>query len=94
MHARTTIDFRRVDVDKLLSATGVARGAGTIGGQAVIDGTGHSMADILAHGNGELKLFMGSGGDLSALLVDLSGLSSATPFCRRSACRPGPSCNA
>ncbi len=74
VHAKTTIDFQRVDVDKLLAATGAARGAGTIGGRAVIDGSGRSMADILGHGNGELKLYMGSGGNLSALLVDLSGL--------------------
>ena len=74
VHAKTTVDFQRVDVDKLLAATGAARGAGAIGGRAVIDGTGKSMADILAHGNGELKLYMGSGGNVSALLVDLSGL--------------------
>ncbi len=63
-----------MDVDKLLAATGVARGAGAINGRAVIEGTGRSMAEILAHGNGELKLYMGAGGNLSALLVDLSGL--------------------
>jgi len=74
VRAKATIDFQRVDVDKLLAATGVARGAGVIGGRAVIDGSGRSMADVLAHGNGELKLYMGSGGNLSALLVDLSGL--------------------
>ncbi len=74
VHAKTTVDFQRVDVDKLVSATGAGHGAGAIGGRAVIDGTGKSMAEILGHGNGELKLYMGSGGDLSALLVDLSGL--------------------
>ena len=74
VHAKTTVDFQRVDVDKLLAATGAARGAGAIGGRAVIDGTGRSMAEILAHGNGQLKLYMGSGGNVSALLVDLSGL--------------------
>ena len=74
VHAKTVIDFQRVDVDKLLASTGAARGAGAIGGRAVIDGTGKSMAEILAHGNGELKLYMGSGGNVSALLVDLSGL--------------------
>ncbi len=74
VRAKATIDFQRVDVDKLLAATGAARGAGAIGGRAVIDGSGRSMADILGHGNGELKLYMGSGGNLSALLVDLSGL--------------------
>ena len=72
--AQATIDFNKVSVDKLLSATGVARGAGTMGGRAVIDGTGRSLAEILAHGNGELKLYMGAGGNVSALLVDLSGL--------------------
>ncbi len=74
VHAKTTIDFQRVDVDKLVAATGAGRGAGAIGGRAVIDGTGRSMAEILGHGNGELKLYMGSGGNVSALLVDLSGL--------------------
>jgi uncharacterized protein involved in outer membrane biogenesis len=38
-----------------------------------VEGTGGSLAGILGEGNGELKLFM-TGGDLSALLVDLSGL--------------------
>ena len=80
LNAKTTIDFQRVDVDKLLSATGVARGAGAIGGRAVIDGSGRSLADILAHGNGELKLYMGHGGNLSALLVDLSGLEFGNAF--------------
>lgn len=74
VHAKATISFNRVDFGKLLNSTGVARGAGTIGGRAVIDGTGRTMAEILGHGNGELKLFMGRGGNVSALLVDLSGL--------------------
>ncbi len=72
--ADIAIDFQRVDLDKLLSATGVARGAGAIGGRAVIQGSGSSLSEILGAGNGELKLYMGSGGNLSALLVDLSGL--------------------
>ena len=36
-------------------------------------GNGNSVATILGDGQGSLRLFM-SGGDLSALLVDLSGL--------------------
>ncbi len=72
--ADVAIDFQRVDLDKLLSATGVARGAGAIGGRAVIQGSGSSLSEILGTGNGELKLYMGAGGNLSALLVDLSGL--------------------
>ena len=74
VHAKAAINFNRVDFGKLMNATGVAQGAGTIGGRAVIDGTGRSMAEILGRGNGELKLFMGRGGNLSAILVDLSGL--------------------
>ena len=72
--ADIAIDFQRVDLDRLLSATGVARGAGAIGGRAVIQGSGSSLSQILGTGNGELKLYMGAGGNLSALLVDLSGL--------------------
>lgn len=71
---KATIDFKSVDVSKLLNATGVGQGAGFIGGRAVIDGTGKSLAEILGGGNGEVKLYMGAGGNLSALLVDLSGL--------------------
>lgn len=71
---QATIDFQRIDLDKLLAASGVARGAGTIAGKAVIDGTGKSVAEILGRGNGELKLYMGRGGNVSALLVNLSGL--------------------
>ena len=71
---KANIDFQSVDVSKLLNATGVGQGAGSIGGRAVIDGTGKSLAEILGGGNGEFKLYMGAGGNLSALLVDLSGL--------------------
>lgn len=73
LHVRTDVDFRQVDLARLLSATHSFSGAGTIGGRAVVDGTGGSVAGILGDGNGGIKLFM-VGGDLSALLVDLSGL--------------------
>lgn len=71
---KADIEFKNVDVSKLLNATGVAQGAGILGGRAIIEGTGKSLADILGGGSGEVKLYMGSGGNLSALLVDLSGL--------------------
>jgi AsmA family protein len=73
VRARIDLDFRQVDVARLLSATHTFGGAGTIGGRAVLTGTGDSVAAIMGSGNGELKLFM-TGGDLSSLLVDLSGL--------------------
>ncbi len=74
LHARANVDFRAIPLDRLLASTGAARGAGAIGGQLVLDGTGRSLAEIVGHGNGEIKLFMGHGGNLSALLVDLAGL--------------------
>ena len=74
LHARADIEFQRIPVDKLLATAGVGRGAGTIAGRAVIEGTGSSLAAIVGHGNGEMRLYMGRGGDVSALLVDLSGL--------------------
>ena len=67
-------DFQRIDLGRLLSSAGAGQGAGIIGGRAVIQGSGRTFAEVLGHGNGELKLYMGSGGDLSALLVDLAGL--------------------
>lgn len=73
VHARGDIEFHRVDVARLMAATHMFGGAGTIGGRAELDGTGNSVAAMVANGNGDVKLFM-MGGDLSALLVDLSGL--------------------
>ncbi len=71
---KADVDFKNVDVGRLLNATGVAQGAGAIGGRAVIEGTGSSLGAILGNANGEIKLYMGAGGNLSALLVDISGL--------------------
>ena len=72
-YARADIAFQRVDVSRLMAATHAFQGAGTISGSAVIDGAGNSVAQILGNGSDDLKLAM-VGGDLSAVLVDLSGL--------------------
>lgn len=80
LQAKAAVDFQRVDVDKLLSAAGVGHGAGSISGRALIEGNGRSIAEILGRGNGQLKLYMGRGGDLSALLVDISGLEFGNAF--------------
>jgi uncharacterized protein involved in outer membrane biogenesis len=73
MHAKADVDFRKVDLKRIMKSTEIFEGAGTIGGRAYIDGKGNSLAAILGSGNGDLKLFM-AGGDLSALLVNLAGL--------------------
>lgn len=73
MHAKANIDFDRVDVARLMAATHTFGGAGTVSGTGTIDTVGNSMATFLGNGNGGVRLGM-VGGDLSSLLVDLSGL--------------------
>ncbi len=70
---KSDIHFDRLDVTRIMEATHAFGGAGTVGGLATIDSTGNSVATFLGDGNGGLALYM-SGGDLSALLIDLSGL--------------------
>ncbi len=71
--ANADIDFRKLDLSHIMQKTSVFKGAGTIGGSARIDTSGDSLAQMLGRGDGDLRLFM-SGGNLSALLVDLAGL--------------------
>ncbi len=73
IRADAAVDFQQLDVAKLMKATRAFQGAGTLSGSARIAGTGDSLAAIAADGNGEIVVGM-AGGDLSALLVDLSGL--------------------
>lgn len=70
---RADIDFRHLSLSRLMKATQVFEGEGTIGGKASLDATGNSMATFLGNGDGEVILIM-TGGDLSSLLVSLSGL--------------------
>jgi uncharacterized protein involved in outer membrane biogenesis len=76
VHLVGDVDFRRVDVSRIMHSTKIFKGAGTIGGQAKIDTVGNSLAAMLGQANGDIKLFM-AGGDISALLVDLAGLDFA-----------------
>lgn len=73
VHALADIDFRRLDLKRLMRDAGPFEGTGRIGGAARIDTQGNSLAEMLGQGDGELKLFM-NGGELSALLVNLAGL--------------------
>jgi uncharacterized protein involved in outer membrane biogenesis len=72
-HAKADIAVQGVDVSRLMASTHLFQGAGKISGTGDIDGTGNSVAGLLANGDGELRLGM-VGGNLSALLVNLSGL--------------------
>jgi uncharacterized protein involved in outer membrane biogenesis len=72
LRAKIDIEVRRADLSRLLGAAG-AGGAGTLGGVARVEGTGKSVSEILARGNGEAT-FVTVGGNVSSFLVDLSGL--------------------
>ncbi len=73
VHAVARIDLDHVSLDRLLAATHLVRGAGTLTGNAELNSTGDSLGGLLAHGNGGVAMGM-SGGNLSALLVDIAGL--------------------
>ena len=70
----SNIGVQQIDLGRLLAATGVTNGSGTVGGRAVVDSTGDSVSTFAGNGNGSVQLVMSGGGDLSALLVALSGL--------------------
>ena len=71
--ARAEVRFERLDVSRLMQASGGHRGEGALNGTARLEGTGRSMAGILGGADGAASLRM-AGGDLSKLLVDLAGL--------------------
>ena len=73
VRAKAAVDFDHIDVARLMAATHMFGGAGAIGGHADIVASGNSLAQMLGNGDGGVRLLM-IGGDLSALLVDLSGL--------------------
>ena len=72
VHATADVGFDQVDLARVLGSAGV-KGAGLVNGRARIDTTGNSIATFLGDGSGGASLYL-TGGNLSALLVDLSGL--------------------
>ena len=71
--ARAEVRFERLDVSRLMQASGGYRGEGALNGTARLEGTGRSVAGILGGADGAAFLWM-AGGDLSRLLVDLAGM--------------------
>jgi uncharacterized protein involved in outer membrane biogenesis len=74
LHTKANIDFRQLQLSRLMAATHAFAGDGTVGGSAYIVGTGNSVVAILGRGNGHASLYLQHGADVSALLVDLAGL--------------------
>ncbi|MFC7739083.1 AsmA family protein [Roseomonas sp. GCM10028921] len=73
VQARAEIRFERLDLARLMQASGSYRGNGTLNGTARIEGSGRSIADILGQAEGALTVST-TNGSLSKLLVDLAGL--------------------
>ncbi|HET6605139.1 MAG TPA: AsmA family protein [Rhodopila sp.] len=73
VRVRADIRMQNLDVSRMMAATHTFQGAGAISGVGAIESTGNSLADLMGNGNGEVKMAM-VGGDLSAVLVDLTGL--------------------
>ncbi len=74
VHADAAVEVRDVDLTHLLNSTHAFHGKGIVGGGVRLDGTGGSIAGLVAHGHGGVELYMRDGGDISALLPDLLGL--------------------
>jgi uncharacterized protein involved in outer membrane biogenesis len=72
LRAKGELELRRVDISRLMQAAG-AGGAGALGGVGQISSSGRSLSELLGRGDGSLTVVT-VGGNLSALLVDLSGL--------------------
>ncbi len=72
-HTKADVQFDRVDIGRMLETTGLVKGAGLMGGRIDLDATGNSVSTLVGHGDGNVRLLM-AGGNLSALIVDLSGL--------------------
>jgi AsmA family protein len=73
VHAKIDLRMQNLDVARMMAALNRFEGAGSVSGVGAIDATGDSLASLMANGNGEVKMAM-AGGDLSAVLVDLTGL--------------------
>ncbi len=73
VHAKVDLRLQNLDVSRMMAATHTFEGAGSVSGVGAIEATGNSLASLMANGNGGIKMAM-AGGDLSAVLVDLTGL--------------------
>ena len=71
--AAADIEFRQLDLSRILKKLADLQGSGLIDGSMRIKGSGNSLAAILADGSGDLQASM-AGGDVRAVLIDLAGL--------------------
>ncbi len=69
----TNVQFKRLEVAKMLGKTGLVEGTGAVSGEVSLVSTGNSFATLVGHGNGGFQVGM-AGGNVSAVIVDLAGL--------------------
>jgi hypothetical protein len=73
VQAKADLHMQNLDVSRLMKATNMFQGAGSVSGVGALDATGDSLASLVGNGNGGVKMAM-AGGNLSAVLIDLTGL--------------------
>lgn len=74
LDADAHVTLNRVNLGPLLQAAGWGSGNGPIDGEAKLKGRGASLSAIVAQGDGMLRVAMAKGGEVNALLLDLSGV--------------------
>ena len=69
-----SVKLEHVNIATLLATWGLGSGQGPIDGTASLKGRGASLSAIVGHGDGAVHVVMPQGGDVNALLIDLSGV--------------------
>jgi uncharacterized protein involved in outer membrane biogenesis len=76
-NGRVDVDFRRIDLQRLVRSLGVTEtAAGTLGGVIRLGGAGHTVREFAAGLDGEVSMFM-EGGRFSQLIVQAAMLHLA-----------------
>jgi uncharacterized protein involved in outer membrane biogenesis len=73
LSADVDVKMAHVNLGGLLANAGLGSGQGYVNGLVRLKGRGASMAEIVGHGEGALQIVMPAGGQVNALLIDLSG---------------------
>lgn len=73
LSAEVDVRMANVNLGGLLAKAGLGSGQGPVNGLVRLKGRGASMAEIVGHGEGALQIVMPAGGQVNALLIDLSG---------------------
>lgn len=74
LDTNAAVQLEHVNIATLLAHWGLGSGQGSIDGTASLKGRGASLSAIVGHGDGAMRVVMPHGGDVNALLIDLSGI--------------------